>query len=75
MDLSGLPSVVVVIHRPGCGACEEFLPRAHDAADRWRPCVPTAFLDALKNVAWCDQMQVQYPDALRAAPRDADPPA
>lgn len=60
MDLSELPAVVAIVHKHGCPACEEFLPRARAIAERWRGCVPTAFFDAERNDGWANNMQVQY---------------
>lgn len=66
MNLSAHPAIVVVIHREGCGACQEFVPRARAIAARWASCCPTVFLDSDENRDWCDRVQIQYTPTLLA---------
>jgi len=47
MDFFRLPVLVVAFGQPGCGHCEEFLPRFRTVAGRYARCVPAAVFDAL----------------------------
>ena len=59
MQLSDFPLVVSVWHQPGCGHCEEFLPRLHPVAQRFAACgVPTLSIDATQNVRLADGLSI-----------------
>jgi|688.fasta_scaffold1296361_2 thioredoxin-like negative regulator of GroEL len=59
MNLAEFPMVVTVWHQPGCGHCEEFLPRVQATAARFAHCgVPTVLLDATQNVRLADGLNI-----------------
>lgn len=59
MQLSDFPLVVSVWHQPGCGHCEEFLPRLHPIAQRYAACgVPTLSVDATQNTRLADGLSI-----------------
>ena len=59
MNLADFPMVVTVWHQPGCGHCEEFLPRVQATAARFAHCgVPTVLLDATENVRLADGLNI-----------------
>lgn len=59
MNLADFPYVVTVWHQPGCGHCEEFLPRANATAQRFAHCgVPTVMIDATNNTRLADGLNI-----------------
>lgn len=59
MQLTDFPLVVAVWHQPGCGHCEEFLPRLHPVAQRYATCgVPTLSIDATQNTRLADGLSI-----------------
>lgn len=59
MQLTDFPLVVAVWHQPGCGHCEEFLPRLHPVAQRYAACgVPTLSIDATQNTRLADGLSI-----------------
>lgn len=65
MNLSDFPFVVTVWHQPGCGHCEEFLPRANATAQRYAHCgVPTVMIDATANTRLADGLNISATPTL-----------
>lgn len=60
MQLADFPLVVTVWHQPGCGHCEEFMPRLHPVAARYSQCgVPTVAIDATQNSRLADGLNIE----------------
>jgi thioredoxin-like negative regulator of GroEL len=49
MRITDKPLVIAVWVMPGCGACEEYLPRFRQVAGRYSRCIPSVIIDATKN--------------------------
>ena len=58
MNLADYPLVVTVWHQPGCGHCEEFLPRLEAFAEKYGTCVPTLAIDATQNERIADALAI-----------------
>jgi len=60
-DLNSARVVVIVFHQPGCGACDEYLPRFKRIAARYASCIPVVILDCTDErfVALADRFKIR----------------
>lgn len=62
VDLSKFKIVIVIFAQPGCGACEDYLPRFKALAAPYESCLPVVVLDVNdQKFAWlADRHKVEY---------------